>query len=65
MNTEKLFGKKNRIIAAAIAAGLCGRAVEVLLRGGALQIEWREGDRHILMTGPATTVFEGELVDEK
>ena len=51
--------------AAAIAAGLCGRAVEVLLRGGALQIEWREGDRHILMTGPATTVFEGEMIDEK
>ena len=51
--------------AAAVAAGLCGRGVEVCLRGGALQIEWREGDRHILMTGPATTVFEGELIDEK
>ena len=65
MNTEKLFGKKNLIIAAAIAAGLCGRKVEVFLRGGALQIEWREDDRHILMTGPATTVFEGEMIDEK
>ena len=51
--------------AAAVAAGLCGRGVEVCLRGGALQIEWREGDRHILMTGPATTVFEGEVIDEK
>lgn len=51
--------------AAAIAAGLCGRSVEVCLRGGALRIEWREDDRHILMTGPAQTVFEGEWIDEK
>ena len=33
------------------------------LRGGALEIEWRERDGHILMTGPAVTVFEGELID--
>ena len=44
-------------------AGLCGRRVRVRLRGGALEIEWRERDGHILMTGPAVTVFEGELID--
>ena len=40
-----------------------GRRVRVRLRGGALEIEWRERDGHILMTGPAVTVFEGELID--
>ena len=30
------------------------------LRGGELDIEWRASDGHILMTGPAETVFEGE-----
>lgn len=49
--------------AAAMDAGLCGRRVRVQLRGGALEIEWRERDGHILMTGPAVTVFEGELID--
>ena len=38
-------------------------ALRLRLRGGALEIEWRERDGHILMTGPAVTVFEGELID--
>lgn len=29
--------------------------------GGTLEIEWNEGDNHVYMTGPAVTVFEGEL----
>lgn len=28
--------------------------------GGTLEIEWKE-DNHVYMTGPAVTVFEGEL----
>jgi diaminopimelate epimerase len=50
--------------AAAVAAhrrGLAGRRVEVLLDGGALVIEWRERDGHVLMTGPATLAFKGEV----
>jgi diaminopimelate epimerase len=48
--------------ATAVAAhrrGLAGRNVEVVLDGGTLQIELRESDEHILMTGPATLVFTG------
>jgi len=47
--------------AAAVAAGLKGlanRKVSVLLRGGALKIEWAK-DNHVYMTGPAEEVFTG------
>jgi diaminopimelate epimerase len=50
--------------AAAVAAhrrGLCARKVEIALDGGALAIEWRESDDHILMTGSATLAFIGEI----
>ncbi len=49
--------------AAAVAAarrGLTGRRVTVALDGGSLDIDWRE-DGHVMMTGPVTTVFTGEL----
>jgi diaminopimelate epimerase len=35
--------------------------VDVDTRGGRLTIEWAGGDAHVLMTGPAQTVFEGEI----
>lgn len=47
-------------LVAASVTGRCGRAATVILRGGELFIDWREEDGHILMTGPAETVFEGE-----
>jgi hypothetical protein len=31
----------------------------VQARGGLLTIEWAGGDAHVLMTGPAETVYEG------
>jgi diaminopimelate epimerase len=37
-----------------------GRKVLVHLPGGDLNIEWRENDNQVLMTGPATEVFSGE-----
>ena len=37
--------------------------VSVELLGGILEIEWSEKDNHVYMTGPAVTVFEGELID--
>lgn len=43
--------------------GLCGRETDVEMRGGTVQIALREGDEHILMTGPAEIVFEGEWPD--
>ena len=47
-------------LVAAHVAGLCERRAVLALRGGELDIEWRASDGHILMTGPAETVFEGE-----
>jgi diaminopimelate epimerase len=47
---------------AAIRRGLVdGRKVTVTLDGGDLEIEWRESDGHVLMTGPAAEVFRGEI----
>ena len=37
------------------------RNVTVHLLGGALEIEWRENDNHVYMTGPCETVFEGTI----
>ena len=50
--------------AAAVAAhrrNLTGRKVAVELPGGVLEIDWREADGHVLMTGPVALEFEGRL----
>ena len=50
--------------AAAVAAARLrktGRVVTVTLPGGDLQIEWRERDDHVLMTGPVAFEFEGRF----
>ena len=50
--------------AAAVAAhlrGMTGRKVTLVLDGGELEIDWRESDDHVLMTGPATFSFGGEV----
>ena len=44
--------------------GLTKRNVNVELLGGKLEIEWNKENNHIYMTGPAVTVFEGELNEE-
>lgn len=44
--------------------GLTGRKVNIELLGGTLNIEWDEKDNHVYMTGPAVTVFDGELYEE-
>lgn len=41
--------------------GLVEDEVTVKLLGGDLNIKWNKEDNHIYMTGPATTVFEGEI----
>lgn len=47
------------VFAAALESDRCGDRVEAALPGGVLTLE-RRGDR-VFMTGPARTVFEGEL----
>ena len=46
---------------AAIRRGLVARRVSMRLDGGELQLEWRESDGHVLMTGPVATSFSGRL----
>ena len=49
-------------VVACILNGLTDNIVEVELLGGPLKIEWNKEDNHVYMTGPAVTVFEGELM---
>ncbi len=44
-----------------IRLGLLSDTVDVQTRGGLLTIQWPGGDAPVLMTGPANTVFEGEI----
>ena len=51
-------------VVAGIRLGLLDADVEVHTRGGRLTIAWQDSPEHrapVVMTGPATTVFEGEL----
>jgi diaminopimelate epimerase len=48
-------------VVAGICLGLLDPTVQVEARGGTLTIEWAGGHAPVLMTGPATTVFEGEI----
>ncbi|MGZ3442582.1 MAG: diaminopimelate epimerase, partial [Polyangia bacterium] len=48
-------------VAAGIRLGLLARKVDVETHGGRLTIEWPGDDAPVLMTGPAETVFEGEI----
>lgn len=46
---------------AAVRRGLTGRFVRVRLDGGDLDIEWREANGHVYMTGPVTYSFQGKV----
>ena len=48
-------------VVAGIRLGLLDARVDVQTRGGLLTIEWGGGDSPVSMTGPAVTVFEGEI----
>ena len=48
-------------VVAGIRWGLLDDRVDVLTRGGVLTIAWAGGDAPVLMTGPAVTVFTGEI----
>ena len=50
--------------AVAVAAhrrGLTGRSMDIVLDGGTLHLELRESDDHILMTGPSTLSYRGDV----
>lgn len=48
-------------VVAGIRQGLLDASVQVATRGGMLQIDWAGGDAPVMMTGPATKVFESEI----
>jgi diaminopimelate epimerase len=48
-------------VAAGIARGLLDSPVRVETRGGELNIAWQGAGTPVLMTGPAVTVFTGEI----
>lgn len=52
-------------VTAGIRRGLLEACVNVSTRGGDLTIRWEGADNPVWMTGPAVTVFEGEIeIDE-
>jgi diaminopimelate epimerase len=48
-------------VVAGIRLGWLARRVTVHARGGDLLVEWPSNEQSVLMTGPAETVFEGEI----
>jgi diaminopimelate epimerase len=48
-------------VVAGIRLGLLDASVDVATRGGRLTVAWDGGDSAVMMTGPAQTVFEGEI----
>ncbi len=48
-------------LVASARRGLTGRHAKVEMDGGVLDIEWRESDGHVIMTGPATFDYAGQL----
>lgn len=50
---------------ACILNGFTDRTVTVHVLGGDIEIEWNEENNHVFMTGPARTVFEGEISVEE
>ena len=46
---------------AAFITGRAGRQSQIVMDGGTLNIELRESDNHVLMSGPAEFVFDGEI----
>jgi len=48
-------------VVAGIRLGWLDRRVDVQARGGVLTVEWPDDEASVLMTGPAETVYEGEI----
>ena len=48
-------------VVAGIRRGLLNNAVQVATRGGGLNISWEGDAAPVLMTGPAITVYDGEI----
>ena len=50
---------------AACKLGKTGRKSRIIMDGGVLEIEWREADNHVYLSGPAEFVFDGSIESEE
>lgn len=48
-------------VVAGVTRGLLDQRVAVQLPGGTLAVEWRGEGKSVMLTGPATTVFQGRI----
>ncbi len=46
---------------AAILRGFAEKQAEIDMDGGRLHVEWNKNNNHVYMSGPAATVFEGDI----
>ena len=53
------------VCVAGVLTGRSGRDVTIHLPGGDLQLEWRESDNHVFMTGPAVEIFSGDWPSDR
>ncbi|HLD45405.1 MAG TPA: diaminopimelate epimerase [bacterium] len=49
-------------VVASVLNNMTDKNVTVSLKGGDLEIKWSQRTGHVIKTGPATTVFEGEMI---
>ena len=49
------------VAVAGVRRGLTERNISIILDGGILDIEWREADGHVLMTGDVALSYRGEV----
>ncbi|MEI6158076.1 MAG: hypothetical protein WCP87_06905, partial [Atribacterota bacterium] len=53
------------VLVAGVLNGVLERQAEIHLPGGSLTMEWSKRDNHVLMEGPAVSVFEGDMAEEE
>ena len=46
---------------AAAVTGRCSRRSRIIMDGGTLDVDWREDDNHVYLSGPAVIAFEGTV----
>jgi len=51
------------VCVAGVLTGRTDRSLLAQLPGGDLRLEWRQSDSHVIMTGPATEVYQGVWPD--
>ncbi len=53
------------VCVAGVLTARAGRTITAHLPGGDLQLEWRESNNHVYMTGPAEEVFTGDWPEKE